>query len=105
MYFVGYNDIESELGESISWERLDNRRASRIAIYTDGSIDDSNAELEAIKSWHIEKLLKLKKALGPRLQTVVKAAEPSSWERPTASYARLSTKRDITYKLIDLFLE
>lgn len=78
MYFVGYNDIESELGESISWERLDNLRASRIAIYTDGSIDDSNAELEAIKSWHIEKLLKLKKVLGHRLQTVIKAAEPSS---------------------------
>ncbi|MCE9684687.1 DUF4268 domain-containing protein [Shewanella sp. AS16] len=66
--------IESELGEAISWERLDNKRASRLALYTDGVIDDSDAELERIKGWHIDKLLKLKSLLGMKIGQLAKSA-------------------------------
>jgi len=66
--------IETELGDNISWERLDDKRASRLALYIDGSIEDSAAELETIKNWHIDKLLKLKNVLGHRLKNVVKSA-------------------------------
>lgn len=66
--------IESALGEKVSWERLDNKRASRLAIYAEGSIDDSGAELEQIKSWHIERLLKIRDSLGRRVAKLAKEA-------------------------------
>lgn len=68
-------ELESSLGEKISWERLDNGIASRLALYTDGSISDSDSELEDIKAWHIEKLLKLKATLGSKIKPLVNAAK------------------------------
>ncbi len=67
-------EIEGLLGEVVSWERLDNKRASRLALYTDGSIENSDSELEAIKDWHIERLLKLKSALGNKISPLSKTA-------------------------------
>jgi hypothetical protein len=48
--------IESEL----SWERLDNRRACRIAVYRDGDIDMDSEELTKVRDWTIRNLLKFK---------------------------------------------
>lgn len=66
--------IESDLGEAVSWERLDNKRASRLALYTDGAIDDSDSDLERVKNWHIEKLLKIKASLGGKIGSLAKSA-------------------------------
>ncbi|MEZ9819101.1 DUF4268 domain-containing protein [Shewanella sp. 10N.286.45.A1] len=66
--------IEAALGETISWERLNDKRASRLALYTDGSIDDSDSELETVKMWHIEKLLKIKSILGKKIVPLSKQA-------------------------------
>jgi len=68
-------EIESSLGEKISWERLDNGIASRLALYTDGSIDDSDSELESVKAWHIEQLLKLKSTLGSKIKPLFNMAK------------------------------
>lgn len=68
------NLIENELGHNVAWERLNDKRASRLALYINGNIDDSDAELETVKNWHIDKLLKLKKHLGSRLKEAVKSA-------------------------------
>lgn len=59
--------IESELSEPLEWQRLDHRRASRIAVLRQGSIDDNEEKLEEIKNWMIEKLLDFKRVFGPRL--------------------------------------
>lgn len=66
--------IENELGHNVAWERLNDKRASRLALYINGNIEDSDAELETVKNWHIDKLLKLKKHLGSRLKEAVKSA-------------------------------
>jgi hypothetical protein len=58
--------IEAEFGEPLEWERLDNRRASRIAAKRPGSIEDPPETLEEIKNWAIDRLLRLKKVVGPR---------------------------------------
>lgn len=65
--------IEKELGVEVSWERLDDKRPSRIALYTNGTIEDSEDELEALRGWHIANLLNLKKHLGPRLKKAVES--------------------------------
>ena len=67
-------EIEDSLGQEISWERLDNKRASRLALYIDGSIEESDSELEKVKNWHIEQLLKLKSALGKKIGQLSKEA-------------------------------
>ncbi len=60
-------DIEQEFGASLEWERLDNRRASRIAAYREGHIEQPEEELREIQAWMIERVLRLKEVLGPRL--------------------------------------
>jgi len=60
-------DIERELGESLEWERLDDKRASRIALYREGHIELPEEELCEIRAWMIEHILRLKQILGPRL--------------------------------------
>jgi hypothetical protein len=66
--------IEAALGETLEWERLDNRRASRVALYRLGSIESSEEELGDVRAWAVERLLKLKEVLGPRVRAVLGAA-------------------------------
>ena len=65
--------IHEQFGYSLDWERLDEKRASRIAIYREGSILDSEEDLSEIKKWHIEHLLKFKKVFTPFLKKGVKS--------------------------------
>jgi len=58
--------IENEYGQKFNWERLDERRASRIAIYRDGSVDIPET-LEDVKTWAIQNLLNFKKIFSPYL--------------------------------------
>ncbi len=60
--------IEEEFGNSLEWERLDDKRASRIAIYRKGTIEDSPEEVEEYRKWSISNLLKFKEVFGPRLE-------------------------------------
>ena len=60
--------IETELSESLVWQRLDHRTASRISVQRQGSIDDEEEEtLDEIRNWMVEKLLAFKDVFGPRL--------------------------------------
>ena len=56
--------LESELGE-ISWERIDNKRASRIAIYHPGQIMDKPERLEQLQNWGADRMVAFYKALEP----------------------------------------
>jgi hypothetical protein len=60
--------IKQEFGATLEWERLDDKRASRIAIYRTGSITSDPATLQEVRLWTIEQLLKFKKVFGPRLK-------------------------------------
>ena len=70
--FSQKNDIHEKYGCALEWERLDERKASRIALYRDGSIEDSDEELRAIQEWHIEHLLKFKSTFSPYLTKGIK---------------------------------
>ena len=63
--------IESDLGETLAWERLNDRRASRIAAYRPGTIDDNEETLAEIRAWMVERLLKFRRVFGPRLDELV----------------------------------
>lgn len=66
------DEITNDFGHQLEWERLDDKRASRIAIYREGVIDTSDGELEEIRKWHIENLLKFKKVFQPRIKMALK---------------------------------
>ena len=65
-------EIAANYGSPLEWERLDDKRASRIAIYRDGMIDSPDSELEEIRKWHIENLLKIKQVFTPEIQQVLR---------------------------------
>ena len=58
--------IESDLQEALDWQRLDERRACKIAVVRTGSIDDDDETLEAIREWMTENLLAFRNVFGPR---------------------------------------
>ena len=63
--------FESKLGEPLVWERLENRRASRVSIRREGSIDDDPDTLDGLQGWMVEKLLDFKRVFGPKLTELV----------------------------------
>lgn len=63
--------LEQFFESPISWERLDDRRASRVAIYHGATIEAPDSELDAAREWAVQKLLRMKEVFGPRLEALV----------------------------------
>lgn len=55
------DEIEGALEVELEWERLDNRRACRIAVYREGDIDSDSETLVEIKNWTIQNLLNFRR--------------------------------------------
>ncbi len=66
------HEITANYGSLLEWERLDEKRASRIAIYRDGTIELSDSELEEVRKWHIENLLKIKKVFASEIEKALR---------------------------------
>jgi hypothetical protein len=65
-------ELELAFGEPLDWRRLENRRASRIGVFREGSIDDSPEVLEDIRHWLVERLLRLKEVFNSPLSEAVR---------------------------------
>jgi hypothetical protein len=64
--YVHKAEIEQAFGEALSWERLDTRKACRIAYYiTSGGYRDDEANWQAIQIAMINAMIRLEKALSP----------------------------------------
>jgi CBS domain-containing protein len=61
------DEIESQIGEDLSWERLDQRRASRIAAYRRGSITDEPEALLDLRRWATKTMIKFHSVFRPIL--------------------------------------
>ena len=53
LLFAQRSEIERKAGQEISWERIDIKRASRIAVYHFGHIADTEDQLEQLRDWAI----------------------------------------------------
>lgn len=73
-------EIESNFGSTLEWNRADEQQVSWVAVYRDGSIESSDSELEEIKQWHIENLLKLKEVFQPEIEHALEALNSSEEE-------------------------
>jgi hypothetical protein len=72
--------IEAALATALSWQRLDTRRASRVAQYVEGSIDAGEARLEELRGWGVERVVEFKRVFSPCLARILAeaAAMPES---------------------------
>ena len=61
-------EIEEKLATRLEWERLDDRRASRIAAYRRGSIEANESELEHTRVWFSRELLAFREVFEPLLK-------------------------------------
>ncbi len=61
-------EITSEFGGQLKWEPRIGQKCSIISISCDGVIETSDSELEEIREWHIENLLKLKEVFTPEIK-------------------------------------
>jgi hypothetical protein len=57
-------EVERGVGESLSWERLDQARASRVACYREGTILDRSNH-EALQEWAVEMLARFNEVVVP----------------------------------------
>lgn len=63
--------IESILGE-LSWERIDDKRASRIALYHAGHVTDDGDQLKTLREWAVERMIAFYTTLEPIASKVFK---------------------------------
>jgi hypothetical protein len=63
--------IEADLGEPVQWERLNDRRASRIAIYHPGSIEDDHERLAELQNWAVTTMIRFEKTFSEHLNHVL----------------------------------
>lgn len=66
-------DIEDALAQRLSWQRLDNRRASRVAANHGAHIEASEQDLAEARTWAVTTLLRMKEVFGPRLDKLIRS--------------------------------
>lgn len=64
--------IESDFDGLLEWNRAEEQQSSWVGVSRDGNIELSDDELEEIREWHIENLLKIKKVFQPEIEQVLK---------------------------------
>ncbi len=69
--FAQRNTIEAELGSLLSWEYLKGARASRIALYHQGSITDPEDDLANLRTWAVDAMIRLQKVIEKHLSELV----------------------------------
>ena len=74
-------EIESNFDSPLKWERNAEKQETLISIYRDGDIEkSSDSELEEIREWHIENLLKLKEVFTPEIEKALETLNSSEKE-------------------------
>lgn len=68
------DEINAAYGVELEWEKLETKRACRIAIYLDGDIDAESEKLVEIKKWVVVNLLRMRQVLPQFLEKSIYAA-------------------------------
>lgn len=72
--------LESKMDADLSWERLDGKRASRIAVYHPGSITDDAETLTQVRAWALEMMPRFYEAFAEPAERALSEAEKSGDE-------------------------
>lgn len=66
------DSLKQRIEGNLEWERLNDKRASRVAVCRPGSIEKDPQTLVEIREWIINRLLEFKNVFGPKLSELVK---------------------------------
>lgn len=72
--YMRRNEIQAELGNvrgSLEWERIDEKRASRIAFYHEGAITDTAETRRQLQVWAVEAMLRFQKVMDAAVRQVL----------------------------------
>jgi len=64
--FANRTDIENSVGAPLSWERLDAKRACRVALYHEGSITGATKQLDELRNWSKDAMTRLFQGIADR---------------------------------------
>ncbi len=76
--YLHSEEIAEAYGAELTWERLDSKRACRIAVYRDGDIDVESEALLEIRSWMINNLLKMRQILPAFVESAITAIDSAA---------------------------
>ena len=74
MLYLRKDEIQEELRDipgSLEWERIDDKRASRIALYHEGTITDPPEKLAQLRTWAVDAMVKFQKAIDQHVSQVL----------------------------------
>ena len=77
--YMRRNEIQAELGNvhgSLEWERIDEKRASRIALYHEGAITDSPEQLRQLQMWAVDAMNRFQNVMDATVIQVLR----EKWE-------------------------
>ena len=63
--------IEEDIGTALHWDRGDDTKSSRIGVSRNGSLDDSEEELDEIRVWMIDNVQRFRPVFRPYLDDVL----------------------------------
>lgn len=58
------NEIEDKVGEQLTWERMDEKDASRVALYRKGAITDRQEQLVQLRAWAVNAMIRFYNAIA-----------------------------------------
>jgi hypothetical protein len=70
-----HDELQADIDTDISWERLTERRASRIAIYHPGSITDDEQHLVVLRSWAVDTMSRFYEVFAESANRALRFAE------------------------------
>lgn len=68
--FAQKDAIEREVGEKLDWQRLDRKKATRIALFRPGEDPADSATWPQQHEWLLSRMVKFKKAFATRLKAI-----------------------------------
>ena len=74
------SEINTKFDSPLTWKRCDDILACSISLEREGNIESDTRALEAIKSWHIQNLLKFKEIFTPEIQRALDKLKSSESE-------------------------
>ncbi len=72
------DEFHEAIGDPIGWERLSEKRASRIALYHPGSITDATETLVALRDWAVDAMVRFYETLAEPSLRALGEAESST---------------------------
>lgn len=64
--------IEKSINQKLSWERINKKRACRIAVYRPGHISDPEEKLEELKDWALTSMVRFYETFKPITEELIR---------------------------------